>query len=277
MNDIKNINPLQKIHKKLLRFKIYHAATGLFLLYLMAYLVFAILAPLKTLDALKNNYQPVPAESWGFSVINSKTDSIVKYAAMLNSKLLLSENDSICFSINLADSLLNLELKGVTIHRTKISWCKTGRLFSKIGRPQLYKYLSTPFVVENYRSTIVKVPVVIKHAPKDTAEANKIKAVPQLPPNEYVRYAFKFDKPLRIIVEQEEKAAGKYKLRALKAKTGERLKFFGEISSGIFSFKIPEYQPLIRIKIPRDEAKTIFRALPENAAMSLQLSPSVIY
>ncbi len=271
MNDFKEPDSLQRIHQRLKKLWIYRLITGLFILFLLVYLVFAILAPLKTIKILQTEFKSDPKENWELAGINSTMDSILRSTAMINSKLLLTDKDSICFSINLKDSTINLELQGVTIHRTKISRFSTSRIFSKTGNACLYKYISTPFTAQQYKSTIVKIPIVIKQAPKDTIEANKINDIPQLPPEEYVRYTFWFDKPLILIVEQEEKPSGTDKFKSFTTKTGDKFKFFNNIASGIFSFEVPEYYPWIKIKIPQDEAKTIFRALPENAAMALEL------
>jgi len=183
----------------------------------------------------------------------------------------MSENDSTGIFVSLTDSLLTLELQGVTIHQSKISSCGLSNFFPRLDNPTLVRYLSTPFHLEKYQSTIVKVPVVIKHAPKDTSEANKISSLPQLPPDEYVRFSLCFDKSLSIIIEQEEKPSGKQKLTRISSRYRDKLRLFAETSSSVFRFRIPGYHANIRLKIPGDDAKTIFRALPENTLLVLEL------
>ena len=271
MNDEIKSGWFQRMHQKLKSLKIYYLITGLFFLFLLFYLVFAILAPLKTLEKINSEFNPEPKEDWALANFNPKTDSILKATAIVNSKLLLTEFDSICFSLNLNDSTINLVMQGVTIHSSKISDFKMSKIFSKTDKGNFLKYLSTPFIVQYYKSSIVKVPIVVKDAPKDTVEANKINSIPQLPPEKYVRVVFWFDKYLKIIIEQKEKPAGKEKIKAIINKTVDKLQYFKNITKGTFTFKIPEYQPWIKIQIPGDEAKTIFRALPENAALAMDI------
>jgi hypothetical protein len=126
-------------------------------------------------------------------------------------------------------------------------------------------------MIKSYRSSIVKIPVVIKHAPKDTSEADNTKYVPQLPPDEYVKYSLYTDKSLKIIIQQEEKTTGKQKLTALAYKCGEKTSVFAGIASSLFKFRIPDYYIYIHLKIPGNDARTIFRALPENTSLVLEL------
>ncbi|HJX70897.1 MAG TPA: hypothetical protein VJ346_03065, partial [Bacteroidales bacterium] len=243
---------------------------ALFFVFCILYLIFSILAPVKAYRHITSAYIPDHDEKWFLSGTSEIADSLLERSAMLDSRLLLSENDSIGIFISLSDSLLNLVLQGVTIHQSKISRIGTGKLLSKPDKASLFKYLSTPFMIESYRSTIVKVPVVVKHAPKDTSEANKTRYAPQLPPDEYVKYTLFSDKSLKIIIQQEEKSC-KQKLTAFSFSCRDKLRTFAGTSSSIFRLRIPDYHRSIKIKIPSNDARTIFRALPENASFVMEL------
>jgi hypothetical protein len=260
-----------RIHLKLKAINIYKAASVLFIFYCMLYLIFSILAPLKEIRNITSTYGIEQNEKWNLAGANKMADSILERSAMLDARLLLSENDSIGMFVSLTDSLLNLEVQGVTIHQSKISSIAMSRFFSVMDNATLFNYLSTPFMIADYRSTIAKVPVVIRHAPKDTAEANQTSYAPPLPPDEYVRFTLQLDKSLKIIIEQEEKSVGRRKIASISDKCLDKLRMFAITSSDMFRLRIPVYHPYIRLKIPGDEARTIFRALPEHTSLALEL------
>ena len=260
-----------RVHSGFKAFKIYKIAAALFFVFCILYLIFSILAPVKAYRHITSAYIPDQNEKWILSGTSEIADSLLERSAMLDSRLLLSENDSIGIFVSLSDSLLNLVLQGVTIHQSKISHIGTGKLLSKPDKASLFKYLSTSFMIESYRSTIVKVPVVVKHAPKDTSEANKARYAPQLPPDEYVKYTLFSDKSLKIVIQQEEKSSCKQKLTAFSYSCRNKLRTFAGTSSAIFRLRIPDYHTSIKIKIPSNDARTIFRALPENASLVMEL------
>ncbi|MBN2610713.1 MAG: hypothetical protein JXB00_04075 [Bacteroidales bacterium] len=271
MNDHTTAGIWQKIHMKFIKFRIYRIVMALFTVFFLLYMVFSLMAPYKSLKSFEEMFKPDEKEHFDLALVDTRTDSIIKSGAAIKSKLLLAAFDSISLCISLPDSTISLQMQGVTIHTARISRYKTSRLFGKAGRPQLYKYLSTPFISDNYRSSIVKVPIVVKHAPKDTTEANNQKSVPELPREKYVRVSYRFDKPLFLLIEQEEKPAGMQRFKSFALRTGDRIRYFAKTASDIFTFKTPGYTPWIKISIQGDEAKTIFRALPEKAALALEI------
>ncbi len=269
-----NRNPLHVINRIYLKIKVHKvrkAVLPVFLVYSIVYFIFSMLAPAKEIRSITRLYGSEMDEKWNLAGVNKMADSLLERSAVLNSRLVLSEKDSIGMFINLHDSLLCLEFQGVTIHWSAISSIGLSRFFSRLDNATLYQYLSNPFMIEGYRSTIIKVPVVIKHAPKDTSEANKTGSVPQLPPENYARFSFNLDNSLIIIIEQEERPSGKQKLTSISYKCRDKLRLFAETSSSILRLSVPVYHPYIRLKIPREEARTIFRALPEHAFIGLEL------
>jgi hypothetical protein len=262
---------INRIHSEFKALRIYQMAIALFLAFCILYLVFSLSAPVKTFRIITSDGISEYDKKWNLGGMNKMADSLLERSVILDSRLSLSQNDSIAIFVSLPDSLLNLVLQGVTIHQSKISHIGSDRLLSKPGKASLYKYLSAPLMIKSYRSSIVKIPVVIKHAPKDTSEANSSKYVPQLPPDEYVKYSLYTDKLLKIIIQQEEKVSGKQRLTALAFKCSEKANIFAGTAFSIFKFRIPDYYIYIHLKIPGNDARTIFRALPENASLVLEL------
>ncbi len=83
----------------------------------------------------------------------------------------LSEKDSIQLIVNLRDSIIGLSIKGVIIHKTQINNYKVDPLLNKLPVLEYVKLFSEPLQVKSQYATIVKEPIVVRNAPKDTAEA----------------------------------------------------------------------------------------------------------
>ena len=271
---MENTNEINTIESKLTKSKedylkwILQIAGGLFILY---YLILSILAPVKTFKTINTTYQLNDSILSAMINTNSDADSMVALNTYLQSKVKLIDYDSICLSINLTDSILNLELQGVVIHQVSIKKIKFSRLFKKLAPEIKYQYLSSPFTIIDYYSTIPKVPIVVKHAPRDTTEANQINSVPEIPKEDYVHYTLKFDKQLVLIFDQFEKPEHRHFFISLSARLGKKWRFFKKIVVAGVQFQIPDYELWMKIEIPSSDAKTIFRALPENAPMTLKL------
>ncbi len=243
-------------------------AGGLLTLYLI---ILSVLAPLKTLKNM--NTTCTINDSILAAMINTdkKADSIFAVNAALQSRAGLLNYDSISLYLNLADSTVNLILQGITIHKAKIQKIRYSRLLKKPGRATRYPYLSSPFSIAGFYSTIPKVPIVIKQAPRDTSEANLTTAIPSIPREDYVHYTLNFNRNLSLTVDQTERPEQSHFLTSLWARAGKKWRFFSGVFISGMRVEIPEYKIWIKIEIPAKDAKTLFRALPENAPMSLVL------
>jgi hypothetical protein len=189
------------------------------------------------------------------------------YASFLNSTLQLSRGDSITFFIDLNDSLAILSFKGVSLFETKISHIKLSNGLKKLPpffRDSLY---SGPMEASKELSSVEKYPIILKQAPKDTIEANNMSSA-ELPTLNDVFYAFIFDNNLIIEVQQEEKkfiGIKKY-YRNYKRRFNnlQRERNLAALRSNIERGYIYH----LTIRVPRDDARSIYRALP--------LKPSVV-
>jgi hypothetical protein len=191
-----------------------------------------------------------------------------KQEAFLRSKLAKSDLDSISLSINIPDSILSLEIKGVSIYNVKIDYIRLSPLFDCFDRKALVNCLSSPFTINNRYATIVKEPIIIKKAPKDTIEANQlVPNIDTLKPK-MVAYYFYLDKDIILDIRQSEKTELipylKYSVKYNYWWSMRRLK-------EIFHLRLPDYIPWIQIKINCKDALAIYRALPENAIISIHL------
>jgi hypothetical protein len=192
-----------------------------------------------------------------------------KEESFLKSKLAKSDLDSISLSINIPDSNLSLEIKGIAIYNVKIDYINVSPLFKSLDKKALMNCFSLPFTINYQFATIVKEPIVIKQAPKDTTEyANQpAPSIDTLKPR-MVAYYFQLDKNIILDIRQSEKtdlaAYLKYSMNYYYWYTGKQLQ-------DIIHFHLPEYIPWIQIQINCKDALALYRALPNKAVISIRL------
>jgi hypothetical protein len=204
--------------------------------------------------------------------INNDADyiSLQKQISFKKARLKMAATDSIGLSINLPDSLLLLELSGVTVASVKINSLKLSRSFKGIEHTALAGLLSNALLITNSTSTIVKEPIIEKMAPRDTLEASLPEKKTDTAKNEPVFFELALEKGIRLFVLQEEITRSDrtnrfaFLLKRSMAKAGRNLK-------SISRFELPDYHPEILLIIPASDARAIYRALPEKGRVAIQM------
>lgn len=196
--------------------------------------------------------------------------SLQKEIAFKRARLKMAATDSIGLSINLSDSLLLLEVSGVTVSSVKINNLKLSRSLRGIEHTALAGLLSNALLITNSTSTIVKEPIIEKIAPRDTLEASLPEKTVDTTKNEPVFFELALEKGIRLFVLQEETTGSDrtnrfaFQLKRSIAKAGRNLK-------SIFRFELPDYHPEILLIIPASDARAIYRALPENGRVAIHM------
>ncbi len=188
-------------------------------------------------------------------------------AAFLNTTLKLSKGDSIAFFIDLKDSLAILSFKGVSLFQTKISRIEINSGLKKLPiffRDSLY---SGPMEVKEEISSIEKFPVVVKKAPKDTIEANMASAAPAPPTQNDVFIAFWFDNNLIIEMNQQEEELVGVKKDFKRYKRDLARWIRAKNTKALLNKEERGYIYHLTIELPRDDARSIYRALPLKPAV----------
>jgi hypothetical protein len=195
----------------------------------------------------------------------------VKEKVYREALLKLAENDSIQLVINLDDSTVNLSIKGVIIHQTKIYEFSKDKFFKKISLIQEYKLFSRPLLYHSTFATIVKEPVVLRHAPKDTSEAALNAWQPDTLIQNPAFVALSAEHNIRIILEQNENNYLKDKW--VRFQFYSCLFFRDKAASlkNLIYLEKQEYRPTITIKLPVDDLRAIYRALPHTTYLVLKL------
>ena len=245
-------------------------------------IVYGIVLPVK-------NYKPIPVS--GLSAIESP-DTILSGNVSLNeaqlaevreiiqkenevafqrNRLALAEKDSIYVVLNVPDSLLILEIKGVTVKKTRLLDIEISNRFALISHENLLPWISEPFTLENDLSTIPKSPIVVKQAPKDTIEAAKMSTKPAPPDSTNVFYTLYFNRNLVLEIEQ----ADPLEVGATEqVKTYRKLKREESTRSVYQMLRNPQQtdQPMmIKLVVSEVEARAIYRAVPTKTHLLLKL------
>jgi hypothetical protein len=240
------------------------------LLIVIYYTIMSMLSPVRKLDEFKNEFTG-NASGKNESEVQIYNDStylkLLKEKAFLQSRLVMAETDSIYLSINLADSTINIEISGVVVHKARINSVKISKILSESDYSVL-TMLSTPFTISRSLATIKKEPVMLKMAPKDTSEY-KPDIMPDTSIAEPVNYILEVNHGIRIYVYQEEKIKFVDRMNQFKFDLKDRLTDTWSSLKSIAVLKVPEYHPFIRIRLPRTDAKIIYRAIPKNGQIAV--------
>jgi hypothetical protein len=243
----------------------------LFSLFMIYYTIMALLSPYRKVADIKNEFlnkldmkNKVDERIYSDSLYLK----LLKEKAYLQSRVLMAETDSIYLTINLPDSSMNLEINGVAVHKAKIGNMRMSKILGKGNDYIISSMLSLPFTISNDISSIEKEPLLIQMAPKDTSEYQP-DIVPDTADYEPVNYILETDNGVRIYVYQEDKLNPGDRLHVFKFDMHDKIRnFIGSLKS-IMVLKIPDYKPYIKLRIPREDAKIIYRAIPVHGQIAI--------
>lgn len=239
--------------------------------FLIYYTTMAMLAPARKMEALKSEYgykqnENNPVDERIFT--DSTYLDLLHKKSFLQSMVTMAATDSIYLSIRLPDSTLNLEISGVTVHRAQIRRINISTIFSRNDNYIILSMLSSPLTISKNFSSIEKEPLMIKMAPKDTSEY-----VPDIIPDtadfEPVNYIMEMDNGIRLHIYQEDKLKPGDGLYRSLFDIYHSMRYAAKTFWRVITFRVPDYQPYIKLRIPRSDAKIIYRALPEQGQIAV--------
>ncbi|MBK8882824.1 MAG: hypothetical protein IPN67_10685 [Bacteroidales bacterium] len=249
--------------------------------FIVYFTVMSMLGPSRRLAEMKKEYSSEQSDNKkekdkGKEKQDSRnfTDSaylrLIKERALLQSRLIMAETDSIYLTINLADSSMNLEISGVVVHKSKMSSYKASKILTHGNENIIFEMLSTPLTISSDIATIKKEPVMVKMAPKDTSEY-KPDIMPDTSITEPVSYILEMTNGTRIFVYQQEEEKPADRMAIFRFDLNDRLRQTWKALKRVAVFKVPEYDLYIKIKLPRADAKIIYRAIPKKGQISVFL------
>ncbi|MBE3086831.1 MAG: hypothetical protein IMZ64_11515 [Bacteroidetes bacterium] len=243
----------------------------IFSAFIIYYAIMSMMSPARKLSAINNEFSVKPAEN---TLVDERifSDSaylkLLKEKAFLQSRIVMAETDSIYLTINLTDSTANIEISGVVVHKAKMSSVQTSKILIKGDENIILSMLSSPFTISNTYATIRKEPVLIKMAPKDTSEY-KPDIMPDTSITEPVNYILEMTNGTRIYVYQEEKEKFSDRMNLFIFNIKDRLRDTRSSLKSVALFKVPEYHPFIKMRLPRADAKIIYRAIPRYGQVGI--------
>lgn len=194
-----------------------------------------------------------------------------KTETLLRSRYSLSTEDSIYLVLDLINRIARLEMKGVPLHDSKIDDVWISNSIRKFHADALIRWISQPFVLKNADATIIRVPFIVKIAPKDTIEANKNESLPSARKIEDFYIVMNFERNLQLVIQQSEKSEGEDKSRIDSLKNSYVKIETGRTIKALSTFKREAVVPKIVITLPKSEAVILYRALPQKPKMVLRM------
>lgn len=188
--------------------------------------------------------------------------------AFQNAREMMSRTDSVRLTIHLPDSTLRIEIKGLVVHTAKILNFKPSGSLKNLPAMAKSGWLSEPFKAEKSISTILREPIIVKHAPADTIEAqNMPETVPQ-PETASVYFTWETGRNLIIHINQQED--GKMK-GYLAQKLRRNFRKFWKTAGAMLNFSKTEYNHTLELTLDKKDARIVYRALPEFPLITVRL------
>ncbi len=243
------------------------------LLFLIYYTVMNMLSPSRKLhewaqeiDMAKSDKTAQETEIYSDSAFLAMS----REKGWLQSRALMAETDSIYLTINLNDSTLDIGISGVIVHKTKINRFKISRIFLTGDQNTIISVMSVPLDIVSSKATIKKEPVMIKMAPKDTSEYQP-DIIPDTSLTEPVNFILNLNDGIRIYVLQDDYIEPGDRMKQSLFDIRERMRESWSAIKSVATLKIPEYHPFIKLHIPREDAKIIYRAIPKKGQLAVYL------
>ncbi|MCR4438987.1 MAG: hypothetical protein QHJ34_14280 [bacterium] len=191
--------------------------------------------------------------------------------AFFKNRLTIAKTDSIALSIDLVDSLVTLDIRGVPVRECKIQrYSASGALHRARRSPRLGEWLNRPFVLRKEWGTIAKAPIKKVDAPKDTVEAERLANMTPPPDSGDVAFVLEFTRHLTIKVSQAEGFSGKGRLQKFAVLAQHRLASLVEGFADFRRLRQPVPPLIARIELSRADAKAVYRALPRHALLAFR-------
>ena len=234
---------------------------------LLAFLVPALLAPWKKIRDLQ---RPFPAEDACMGDQDAR--EVVRKHACMESRVTLAVTETIGLVISLADSLVMLEINGISLHTVRTGKYDRSRVFDALSCQAYQALFSTPLRVEGHRSTIIKEPVVIRKAPRDTVEAAMTSNLPEMPPARPEHVKLSLSHGFTVYLHRDGSEKGREHPPLFSGfSLAERIRQACAYIPALAFFHIPEYHPSITLYLPGKDIITIYRALPEHARVVVRI------
>ncbi len=238
-------------------------------LLLLIFIQHSVLSVVAVRSHVRKELSEQESNTSGMDIRDTALFNLYKEKTWLESRLKVAAEDSISLSVNLRDSVLQLELKGVVLKTSKIASFKADQFFMKL-QPDLYHHLFGSVASgESALATIEKVPLTIKKAPKDSAEfASQNHAMDTLNAED-VHWLLELNNGIVLKIEGVGNPEEKSRLRNKFWRHLDQKKVVDDLKKTL-RFEVPEYQPSIALIVSEADARAIYRALPNKPSVCIR-------
>jgi hypothetical protein len=218
-----------------------------------------------------HEWQKVSESASDSPVLSVEEWQLVRDKTFLAARLTLASNDSLGMTINLKDSLVQLETKGVVLRQVHFEEAEISNFFRSF-KPDMYsKTFSKPFKISEFGGTIVKEPITVVKAPKDSIEAAKNKTAVDTSKIEFVEWHMILNKSLVVSFVQSDREIGKMNKITWQYRFDRYKETLTRNIKDMIHLKVPVFYPQITIFIPKNEAKSFYRALSKKGEVVIRL------
>ena len=223
------------------------------------------LSPLRTLNEYSRmvSSDSILLAAFDASIDHPLTRPLLIERIRKEAQLSLSADDSISLAVSLSDSTVRLMIEGVTIHRSKAGSLSADRIIRRMPALQVIELFSAPLTVTSQRASIEKEPVVVVHAPAIGTEPDEEEWQPDTTRQVPVFVSFTLRHNIKLLMLQEVNKPGEL-VRLLMFRSGGWIKKQASDLLSTLRFRRIYHYPRITVRIPADELKAIYRALPSE-------------
>jgi hypothetical protein len=247
---------------------------GFVLAFLVFYTILSAMAPGRKLAEIKSGIIGLQQTSGSKPDEKYFSDSafikLSKEKAFLQARISMAETDSVYLTLNIPDSTAKLAISGVEVHSAKISGMKMSKILRSGNEYLISEFFSSPMNIVSDFASIKKEPLMIKMAPKDTSEF-KPDIIPDTSDYEPVNYILEMDNGVRLFVYQDVDTIPGDKYQLFFFDLNDRLKNTWSSLKRVVRFKVPEYHPYIKIRLPKADAKILYRAIPRKGQIAVYM------
>lgn len=189
----------------------------------------------------------------------------------LQSKLNLVNDDSMYLVLDLSKKTADLEMKGISLHQCPVIEYHISNSIKDQPEEPLLNWLASPFTLKHDLATIPKVSFIVKIAPKDTIEANKVEELPTQPKRGDVYVVMDFARNLRLIIQQREKPEQEVLKHISKLRwENKKIEIINSLNA-LIHFHRETAILTIEIVLSKADTTMLYRALPYKTKLLLRL------
>jgi hypothetical protein len=240
------------------------------LLIVIAVLIYTVAFSLAVRNKV-NEWQSSSKSQTNPAEYSLKEWQLIKDKALLNARTSLASNDSIGLTLNLQDSLVQLEINGVVLKQIHFKEAEISRFFKAFKPGSYVSTFSKPFKITGLGGTIVKEPFTVEKAPKDTIEAALNITKVDTSKVEFVEWHLELNHAFVVSFVQSDHEIGKIDRSTLEYRYRRDFNTLTGNIRNIIHLQRPAYNPRITIYIPKNEAKSFYRGLSVKGGVVIRL------